>query len=158
MKCLIAHLWLITEQGKVLTSEQHSEAVTLLKKPIKVIGYKWQTDDAAKTTITKRFENPKYGVLADVLSDRSGLIMSEPPEIVGDKLLVVYDADGSERFRVNARIDPLKFPAYLHKACLVGYQIFSNKPYAHFQSDFGDRVLEFDMSTGVYTGVHWEVR
>jgi hypothetical protein len=84
--------------------------------------------------------------------------MDEPPEIVGPKFVVVYNADGSERFRLKPNINPDMFPSYLHSARLVGYQFFYDKPHAHFEAAYSDRVLEFDLDTGAYTGKQWEVR
>lgn len=158
MSSKIVNYCYITFDGLCMSPSDHSKECQRIKNSIKVIGYKWEVDDPAHTTIIKRFDNPKHGVGGDLLTDRTGIIMTEPPEIVGDKFVVVYNVDGSERFRLKPRLDPDKFPAYLKDARLVGYQFFYDKPHAHFETNWGERVLEFDLTTGEYTGKHWEVR
>ena len=159
MMSLITQYWLILEDGRVITRENRQEEFDANGQiPIKVVGYEWQTSDVEKHKVTKLFHNPKWGIPGEPLIDRTGFIMCEPPEIVGERFVVVYNADGSERFRLEPHIDPQKYPAYFHDGRLIGYQFFYDKPHAHFANTEQERVLEFDLNTGAFTGKHWEVR
>jgi hypothetical protein len=58
---------------------------------------KWELEDG--TIVQKHYQLPAGSVC--VLIDRSGVAIVEPYEEVGKRNAVIYDEDGSERFRLD---------------------------------------------------------
>ncbi len=49
--------------------------------------------------LKKKYNEPLMGY--EILPDNSGILLLEPHNIVGNKNAVIYDLDGSERWRLN---------------------------------------------------------
>lgn len=154
---LTAHWLVLSDERQMTIEERRADFFSNGQIPIQVLAHRWQLNDTAKTIITKDYSKAKYSPQFDVLPDMTGVIVTEPFELVGDRRVVVYNADGSERFRLEPKIDKSRFPAYMHNARLTGFSESREHPgwfAAKFEDEDGRgwRILEFDPQTGLYTG------
>lgn len=162
MKLTVLQYSLLLADGRMMTRDQrNADFFANGQKPIRVIGLQWQINDVIQNTVTKNYA-PYSLYSEDLLPDRTGLIVTEPHEIAGAHCVVVYNADGNERFRLKPTIDPTRYPAYMHNAELVSFE--GSRVHKGFAARFetslmgGARILEFDQETGEYTGQFVSIR
>lgn len=174
----------MTIDGQALTPEEWIVKFQAHLKDAKVKGIKWEEKKvygftwktANQNTVVKHYA--PYAVSGEILPDQTGILIDEPIELTGENFVVLYNADGSERFRLSSTIDLAMFPEierYMKstveswtipelrnpKLKLTGSQFFGCPPRGigaavifriAEASGRGAWALEFDLETGKYTG------
>ena len=144
---LVKQWWKTVEGGRYLSQEEHAAEFRRTGLPIRVVGFKWEIDDASD--VLGKDYSP-YVANVSLLPNHSGFIVDEPVELAGTACVAVYNADGSERFRLAPTLPAGMFPAFMADGQLVGYEQsrVHNGFAAMFADAGGTRIVELTRKQG----------
>lgn len=141
---MIMDFYNITEEGDLLEQDWWKKNIGRNAAVVKkVIGFQWRSGNGV---ICKKYG---YPVTAKVLPGLDGIILTESSTMstaLRDSL-VVYDADGGERFRikppiVSSKSDPDK--AFFYYASCRKYEVWE----CRFNDGYDDYVAELNIQNG----------